>query len=334
MRSENKIRLLQKFYSGTITDQELKSLFVWLNSEKGNLEYEMLSSKKWLSGEFEILKDIDSNALFSRIEERMQEKKLGRKQFLVRLRNAAAIFILGLIIPLIYFSILKPVKTNQIGYRIESLSNEKIKKLTLPDGTAVWLMSGSTISYPSSFLESKTRNVSVKGQAFFNVAKDASHPFILDLGEVGLEVVGTSFNVMNYGDEDHIDVALKTGKVDLFRGEYKPGKQVVEMTPGQLLTYDKNKPEFHIADVKVDKYTSWIDGILQFHNDPLEEVLKKLGRWYNITIEVNNPDVSNFPFTATMKNENLEQVVELLRFSTPFSYSVAKKDGMDQLIIQ
>lgn len=335
MRNESKIKLLQKFYSDTITDQELKSLFVWLNSEKGNMEYEMLSDERWLSGEFEICRDIDSSALFRRIETRRHEKKLvGRKQFLVRLRNAAAIFILGLIIPLIYFSILQTAKTNEIGYHTESLSNEKVKKLTLPDGTAVWLMSGSTISYPSSFLENKTRNVSVKGQAFFNVAKDASRPFILNLGEVGLEVVGTSFNVMNYDDEDHIDVALKTGKVDLFRGEYNPGKQVVEMIPGQLVTYDKNKPEFYIADVKVDKYTSWIDGILQFHNDPLEEVLKKLGRWYNITIEVNNPDVSNFPFTATIKNENLEQVVELLRFSTPFHYSIAKKGGINQLIIQ
>ena len=335
MRNENKIQLLQKFFRGDITDPELKSLFIWLNSENGNLEYEMLSNKKWVSGEFEIIKDIDSSALFSRIEARMQEKQLlGRKRFLIKMRNAAAIFLLGLLLPLTYFTVLKPQKTNnEIGYLTESLSNEKVKKLTLPDGTAVWLMSGSTISYPSNFSVSKTRNVTVKGQAFFKVAKDASHPFILDLGEVGLKVVGTSFNIMNYGDEDHINIALKTGRVDLFRGTYKPGKQAVEMVPGQLVTYDKNMPEFHLTDVNVDKYTSWINGTLQFRDDPLAEVLKKLGRWYNIAIEVKDPKISDFPFTATIKNEDLDQVVELLRFSTPFKYSIAKKDGMTKLTI-
>ena len=336
MLNESKIQLLQKFFSGNITDQELKSLFVWLNSEKGNLEYEMLSNEKWASGEFETIRNIDSSALFSRIEARMQEKQLlGRKLFLIRLRNAAAIFLLGLLLPLTYFTILKPQEvTNQIGYFTESLSNEKVKQLALPDGTAVWLMSGSTISYPSSFAAGETRNVKVRGEAFFKVAKDVLHPFILDLGEVGLKVVGTSFNVMNYDDEDHINVALKTGKVDLFRGTYKPGQQVVKIVPGQMATYDKKNPKFHIADVNVDKYASWINGILQFQDDPFPEVLKKLGRWYNITIEVKDPKVSDFPFTATIRNENLEQVVELLRFSTPFKYSIVKKDGMTQLIIE
>ncbi|WP_321290661.1 FecR domain-containing protein [uncultured Sunxiuqinia sp.] len=335
MPSENKIRLLQDFYAGTITEQELKSLFVWLNSEKGNLEYEMLSNEKWLSGNFETFEDIDSSALFKRIEARIQDKKrMGRKLFLIKLRNAAAIFILGLLLPLTYFTLLKPQNTNEVSYLTASLSNEKVKELRLPDGTDVWLMSGSTISYPSSFSGSKTRNVEVKGQAFFHVAKDTSHPFILNLGEVGLKVVGTSFNVMNYGDEDHINVALKTGRVDLFKGTYNPGQQVVKMVQGQMVTYDKENPGFHVADVNVDKYTSWINGVLQFQSDPFPEVLKKLGRWYNISIKVKSAEVSDFPFTASIRKENLEQVVELLRFSTPFKYSIVKKDGMTQLIIE
>lgn len=335
MQIDRKLQLLQKFLRGSITDQELKSLFVWLNSERGNLEYEMLSNEKWLSGEFGALEHIDSSVLFSRIQARMREKQLsGRKQFLIRLRNTAAIFILGLIIPLMYFRVLAPQKTNkQVVFLRESLSNEKVKKTTLPDGTAVWLMSGSTIAYPSSFLGSMTRNVEVKGQAFFNVAKDSLHPFVLNLGEVGVKVVGTSFYVMNYEDEDHIRVVLKTGKVDIFKGEYKPDNQFVHMVPGQSVSYEKGIPEFHLSDVDVDKYTSWIGGTLLFHDDPLAEVLKKLGRWYNIVIEINDPKASDFPFTATIRNENLDQIVELLKFSTPFNYSFSKADGMTKLTI-
>ncbi len=335
MQTDSKIQLLQKFLRGSITDQELKTLFIWLNSEKGNLEYEILSNKKWLYGEFEPVEHIDSAALFSRIEARMQDKKrLGRKQFLFRLRNAAAIFILGFLLPLTYFTVLNPQQSNnQAVYLKESLSNEKVRKTTLPDGTDVWLMSGSTITYPSSFSGDKIRKVTIRGEAFFDVAKDPSRPFILNLGEIGLKVIGTSFNVMNYEDEDQIDVVLKTGKVDLFKGKYKPDNQLVHVVPGQLVSYEKGNPEFFLREVNVDKHTSWINGTLLFRNDPLAEVLKKLARWYNVVIEINDPKVSDYPFTATIKNENLDQVVDLLRFSTPFNYSISKTEGTSKLTI-
>lgn len=336
MHPDSKIQLLQKFLRGSVTDQELKKLFVWLNSEKGNHEYEMLLNEKWLSGEFENVDHIDSSNLFSRIEAKIRKQLFWKKQFIIRIRNAAAIFILGLILPLIYFTMVSPHKKNneRLVYIKESVSNEKIRKMTLSDGTAVWLMSGSTITYPSNFSGSKTRNVEVTGEAFFNVAKDSLHPFILNLGEVGLKVVGTSFNVMNYKDEDHIDVILKTGKVDLFEGEYRFSKQVVHLVPGQLGIYKKGTPKFFVSNVDASKYSSWIEGALLFKNDPLSEVLKKLGRWYNITIEVSDPAVSNFPFTATIKNENLDQIVDLLQYSTPFKYSITRNKEMIRLVVE
>lgn len=333
MRSDTKIQLLQNFLKGSITDQELKNLFVWLNSEKGNLEFDRLLDEKWLSNKSQATEDIDSSILFARIKSKIEDKQLGRKQFFIRLRNAAAIFILGLLIPTIYFMALNQPK-DKLVYLKESLSNEKIKTLTLPDGTAVWLMSGSTITYPSSFSGNETRNVEVKGEAFFNVAKDSSHPFILNLGEVGLKVVGTSFNVMNYGDENHINVVLKTGKVDLFKGEYHPDDDFVHLAPGQLVTYKKDKPEFLVSNVDVNKHTSWINGTLLFRDDPLSEVLKQLGRWYNITVEVKDREVSDFTFTATIKNENLDQIVDLLRYSTPFKYSIYKTGEATKLVIE
>jgi len=336
MPNDKKIQLLQKFFNGSITDQELKSLFVWLNSEKGNLEYETLSAEKWLSGEFKMLEDINPQALFSKIEARIQTKNLvGRKLFLIRLRNAAAIFILGFIISAICFHLSNPQKEQkEIVYLQESLSNEKVKKLSLPDGTVVWLMSGSTISYPSDFAGCKIRNVEVNGEAFFDVAKDSTHPFILNLGEIGIKVKGTSFNVMNYGNEDHIKVVLKTGKIDLFKGDYDPKNQFIHLGPGQLITYGKGDPEFRISNVDPEKYTSWINGILLFHDDPLADVLKKLGRWYNVAVEIKDPKVLDFPFTATIKNENLAQIVDLLEFSTPFKYSVIKAEDATKLIVE
>ena len=334
MPTENKIRLLQKFYNDSITGQELKKLFFWLNSEKGSLEYEKLSNKKWLSDEFETVENIDSYTLFSSIEARMREKHLlGRKHYLIRLRNAAAIFIIGLMLPVAYYFTMTPKETRQVVYLKESLSNEKVKKMILPDSTAVWLMSGSTISYPSNFAGSKTKNIEIMGEAFFNVARDPLHPFILNLGEIGLKVVGTSFNVMNYGDEDQIQVVLKSGKVDLFKGRYNPDKQFVHLTPGQLGAYKKDKPEFLVSEVDVAKYTSWTEGFLLFHDDPLSDVLKKIGRWYNIGVEINDPAVFQFPFTATIKNEDLDQIIGLLQYSTPFKYSIFRVEGVIKKLV-
>lgn len=336
MQTDHHIQLLQKFLSGTITDQELKSLFVWLNSEKGTQEYQNLFSDKWASGKIDQVGDIDSSVLFSKIEARMRDRKsVARKEFMIRFRNAAAIFLLGLFIPLMYFTVLSPLKnkTNVVLVK-ESLSNEKIRQVKLPDGTSVWLMSGSSITYPSKFAGMKTRNVEVTGEAFFEVAKDSLHPFILNLGELGLKVVGTSFNVTNYEDEDFINVVLKTGKVDLFKGKYSPDNQFVHLVPGQLGKLKKGEREFLISDVDVAKYTSWIDGTLHFRDDPLSNVLKKLGRWYNAEIEINDPKVAEFPFSATIKNENLEQIVDLLGYSTPFKYSILKTDGATKLIIE
>lgn len=336
MQTDHTIQLLQKFLSGNITDQELKSLFVWLNSEKGTQEYQNLLNDQWASGKIDKVENIDSSMLFSKIEARMRDKKLlRRKEYMIRVRNAAAIFLLGLFIPLMYFTVLSPLKDKtEVVYLKESLSNKKIKQITLSDGTSVWLMSGSSITYPSKFSGMKTRNVEVTGEAFFKVAKDSLHPFILNLGELGLKVVGTSFNVTNYEDEDRINVVLKTGKVDLFKGKFSTDNQFVHLVSGQLGTLKKGEPELLISEVDVAKYTSWIDGTLQFRDDPLSNVLKKLGRWYNIDIEINDPAVAEFPFSATIKNENLEQIVDLLAYTTPFKYSILKTGGGTKLIIK
>lgn len=334
MHSEDKIHLLQNFFSGRISDPQLKELFFWLNSEKGHLEYEKLFNEGWIK-DFDATGSIDSVNVFSKIEARIKEKqKSKKKHFLIGLRNAAAIFILGMILPVIYYSTNISSKGNQqvVQYK-ESLSNEKVKKVTLSDGTDVWLMSGSTISYPSTFAGNETRNVEVKGEAFFNVAKDSKHPFIVNLGEVGLKVIGTSFNVMNYSEENKIQIVLKTGRIDLFKGEFNPENQFVKVNPGQLATYSKNESRFSITTTNIDKYTSWTEGILKFRDDPLSDVLKKLGRWYNVRIEVNDSLVANIPFTATIKNENLDQIIDLLQYSTPFKYLISRINGETKLVV-
>ena len=128
MHSDDKIHLLQNFLNGRISDSQLRELFFWLNSENGHLEYEKLFNEGWIK-DFDAPENIDSVKLFSKIEARINEKRKSKKTyFLLRLRNAAAIFILGLILPVIYYySTLNSSKENrQVVYLRESLSSEKI----------------------------------------------------------------------------------------------------------------------------------------------------------------------------------------------------------------
>lgn len=330
MHSDDKINLLQNFLNGRITDSQLRELFFWLNSENGNLEYEKLFNEGWIN-EFKALENIDSVKLFSKIEARINEKqKSKKKHFLIGLRNAAAIFILGLILPVIYYSSYTSNKENrQVVYVKESLSNEKVKKVVLPDGSAVSLMSGSTILYPSEFLNNKTREVELSGEAFFEVAKDSSHPFIVKLGEIGVKVVGTSFNISNYKDDTQINIALKSGKVDLYRGEYRSNNDFIHLEPGKMASFSKNNQKFDIQNVDINEYTSWVNGSLVFKDDPLSVIFGRMERWYNVKFIIEDVAIEKFIFSATLKNENLDQVVELLRFSTPFAYSISKESSGD-----
>ena len=146
----------------------------------------------------------------------------------------------------------------------------------------VWLNSGTDLSYPSSFSEG-TRNVKLLGEAFFDVAKDAKHPFIVNLGKINIEVVGTKFNAVNYEHEGQTEVVLASGKVKLFEKGENNSRLISEMKPGQLAIYLKAGNTISLKNVDIGKYTSWIGGKLIFRDDPMDEVVRKLDRWFNVS---------------------------------------------------
>lgn len=137
--------------------------------------------------------------------------------------------------------------------------------------------------------------------------------------------MGTSFNVVNFDDDKQSEVVLVNGKVTL-ASEYGHTKNPLGMMhPGQRSVYEKDKRLISTEAVDVDKYIAWRDGNLIFRDDAMEDVVKRLSRWFNVEIVVNDPELNNYIYKATFKNENLVQVLNLLKLSAPIDYRVTDR---------
>lgn len=190
-------------------------------------------------------------------------------------------------------------------------------KFSLPDGTTGWLNSNSSVEYNGNFVHN--RQVTLKGEAFFDVFKDSKRPFILNTPEINIKVLGTKFNIASYEDETTVDVVLEEGKL-IFSD--KNMKESYTMKPNELLIYDKTRKDISTEVVQPQKYSSWTEGKLVFRNDPLDIIVRRLERWYDIDVEVNGNYLQDLRWRATFVDESLEQVLYYLKRSLPIDYKI------------
>lgn len=178
-------------------------------------------------------------------------------------------------------------------------------KIVLSDGTEVWLNAESTLIYPSRFT-GDTRVVELDGEAYFKVAKDAEHPFVVKTQKLETQVLGTGFNVHAY-QSGSPHVTLVEGKVSIKSRYYhimlKPGENALLEEDGSI----------RVQEVDTRCHTAWTEGYFYFDNAPLKDIMQELGRWYNLTIEINNPEAVNYHFNFwANRNDNIGHVIGLL----------------------
>lgn len=167
--------------------------------------------------------------------------------------------------------------------------------LELADGTKVWLNSQTKIKYPVAFNDT-VRKVFLEGEAYFEVAKDLEHPFHVSVKNgVDVEVLGTSFNVRAYPDEESVETVLEEGKVRMSKGEdaviLKPGVKAMYL-PGESI---------QVCKVNTEQYTVWRTGQYIFMNEKVENILKQLERWYNIEVFYRDEEVKSILFSGDVK---------------------------------
>jgi transmembrane sensor len=326
-KMEDSGRLIGRILAQSASEEEIGTYNKWLSESTASRdEYEGV---KRIWDAKRIVHQYDLELARSKIALRIGRSGNITTTIYIYWQKIAAVLLIPLLTISVYLLLqlneLEPAKYNAAIQTVEcSMGNRS--RITLPDGTLVWLNSGSSVTFPVSFSDSKTRNVALAGEAYFDVAKDPCHPFMLNLGEVCLEVVGTSFNVSNYYEDRKIEVMLESGEVKLLAKTASGSDETRTMVPGQLATISRDTEEITIDETQAEKHVSWTKGHLVFNDDKMSDVIRKLERWYNVEIKVTDEEINQYQFTATLVNLSIEQVLNLLQFTSPIVYQV---DNMD-----
>lgn len=200
--------------------------------------------------------------------------------------------------------------------------------LTLPDGSEVVLNGGSTLTYPSRFA-AKKREIKLEGEAFFDVRKNANAPFIVQSGKIKVRVLGTSFNVEAYQEDETIKVTLERGKVCI---ETTSLDESLTLAPNQQAIFNKRTFQLTQTEVNAKEATAWKSNTLYFNEVPLKEIAKRLNRQFNTHIIVESEELRNTLYTGEFtENETIDDILAVWALDKRIKY---KRDGRNIIIYE
>ena len=319
--------LITRYFIGKSEPDEIIELSKWINASYDNLLYFQQLKNIWdNSGHFTGEKMININKAFNLIKKRITFTSPVANIWFYWKRIAAVLLIPLIIGNLLYFIFSKSNNSSDQ----EPVYNELYaafgtrSALKLSDGSSVWLNSGSSIKYPDRFI-GNSRTVFLVGEAYFEVESNLTKPFIVETSSLKVKATGTKFNVSVYPSDDKAEVTLVSGKVDISRTDAKGNVKNSKLDKNQL--YSFNKADFTTSITNVDsyKYISWKDGKLVFRNEPLSDVVKEIGQIFNCDIEIKGEDIKNYSYRATFQDESLEEILKLLKISSPIDYTEVKR---------
>jgi len=321
--------LLPGYLSGELSDEDRVMMNNWRSESPENEAIYLENLKAWEA--MSLLSEMEQFNSFEAL--RKVNTKISQPQsagWWITIQRIAAILLLPLLVYSGYLTFQNRTKINlQEQVMMQTISSRQgmVTQFALVDGTKVWLNSGSELQFPSRFNGNK-REVILKGEAFFEVTRNEKQPFRVNANELKVEVLGTSFNVVSFDDDIQSEVVLVTGKVALSSENGKIVNEFGTILPGQRAIYEKEQKKIVTEEVDVEKYIAWRDGNLIFQDDSMEDVVKRLSRWFNVEIIINDPEINKYIYKATFRNENLVQVLNLLKLSAPIDYRITDRKAL------
>lgn len=231
---------------------------------------------------------------------------------------AVAIVLLGLITVTAYWQGSRQIQSNFSDIVVEAPLGSKTK-LTLPDGSTVWLNAGSKMVYSQGFGVSD-RRLAFQGEGYFEVEKNDEMPFLVQTHDVNVTVVGTKFNFRNYPEDEEAVVELLEGKVAL-ENQLKE-ESVRYLSPNEKMVLHKATGEMDITSAKVKEATLWTENILLFDEDLLPDIVRELERSYHVQIEIENEDLKQTRFYGQFNQleQNIYDVLDMLSETGKLKY--------------
>ncbi len=328
MIHQTDIEKLERFSKGLSDAKEEKYIYSLFSENEGNDEF-----KEYISKEFNAYLENNQEEnhnlsyLLDRIHHTIHTNESKKKQTVIRqiykwYSVAAAVLLLPLIIAGgIWFA--QQNQQNNIVAEAPVTSTlfaplgSRIS-FSLPDGTFGWLNSGSSLEYNLPF--KSHRQIAVQGEAWFDVAHDANHPFEITAGNSKVKVLGTTFNLNAYPEDKYVEVVLEEGKVEFS----VPGcLSAIEMKPDERLVLSEGA--INIEKTEAAKYGAWKEGKLVFRGDAMDEVARRIERWYNVEVELVDKELEKYSIRGTFQDDSLEEVFRYLSMTSPIRYQIQSR---------
>ena len=273
-------------------------------------------------------KGIDVEKNWHQLHARMHHRKQ-KSQLLIWIRNIAAILLLPLLglSAYLYYQT-NTLKSKSVGLLETTTAYGVRTKITLSDGSEVWLNSGSTLSYPERFTEDK-RQVTLSGEAFFKVKSDKDHRFDVQTSDgITVSAYGTEFNVQAYAEEPDIKATLAEGHIQIDQIN-QPASQ--ELIPGEQAVYSRHTQQMQVRKANLLVETAWKDGKLVFRRTPMEEIAKQLSRHFNVNIQLQGKEIFDYTYSATFTTETLAEILSLLEKTAPIRCEIVEPQQQNDL---
>lgn len=320
MKEKIDYRILKNFVVGKYSLKEYLLISRWFDDKTNEPELKTVIQQHW--DEF-LQEGSGSEKDLSLVLVKLKQKIATEKpavSFRIKIQKiytrAAAILLLPLIVYSVYSTFFN-TQSSDLHADVEIVSPQGARThFQLPDGTEGWLNSGSSLKYDHGFLEK--RRVELIGEAWFDVVHNKKIPFLVHTKSLDVLDLGTKFNVAAYQDENITEVVLQEGKVkiDGYKGTFN-----VDLDPNEKFIFNKQSQSGTIQPVDADQVTAWKDGLLVFRNEPLSEVFRRVGRWYNVDIVIADADLATYKYRATFQEEQVDEVIRLISLTLPIEYS-------------
>lgn len=320
-------QLIASYLSGECTDEEIKAMEQWLESNPDNRDYISKLEKAW-SPRKRQPNVWNKDSLWLNIQRAAglhESPIMGKKRIPIflytqqsRLIRLAAGVLLAISFSFFSYRIISDQLVHDQPYTDLIVANGTQEKLTLSDGTIVSLDAGSSFSYPAEFA-AKTREVILDGEGYFEVASDESKPFIVQAGDAVIQVLGTKFSVRNWQLDRSVRVVVAEGKVGLRSTEDRL-KDAVVITGGQVAVMLEGGAIQPPESVDIDKYLGWLNQDIRFDDETLAEILFHLERWYDVKFELANSAIASERLTLSTQKKSIETILEMIAVLTDLSY--------------
>ena len=310
--------LLVKYLIGSLSSEEMEEVMRWrdLSAENETVFSEVLRLRlSWNTAKYADNERIDM--ALEKVNARINRAR--RYRIARSLLKYAAVILLLVSFSAVGWNYFKPETYMTIALG----DSEGVKKVTLDDGSIVWLRGNSVLKIPQSF-SAVNRTVSLQGEAFFDVAKNASYPLYVSTNYVNIKVLGTAFNVKTDEKHQNVETVLARGKVALLDKQWNP---ILDMSPGEKVTYDNNKNEYATEVVDVNVCTAWRLNQFVFENVTLREIVNQLSVKFNVNINLESTKLAQRKFRCVInEDESLPDILKLLKYLAPIQYRIEGKE--------